>query len=225
MSLLGGVNSSRRVLHTPMNGTRSPAARLLTVCGSLQARSANRAAIAVASALASARGAVIDDFDRLADIPAFDADRDDRRFAAVEDWRRRVDVADAVLVAAPEYAGGVAGAVKNAFDWLVSSGSLYRKPVAVISAGTSGGQHARQAMVQTLTWQGAHVVGELGIVGPRTKSDAEGRLTDVPTLQAIAQLTGLLLGTTAMPSGDVVELACGVVGSFGIDVAHVAPAV
>ena len=139
-----------------------PGIRLLTVCGSLQARSANRAAIAVASSLADARGAAIDDFDRLADIPAFNPDRDAEHIAVVEDWRRRVAAADVVLVATPEYAGGVAGAVKNAFDWLVGSGHMYRKPVAVIRV-TTGGLHARLAMAQTLTWQGAYVVAELGV--------------------------------------------------------------
>ena len=57
----------------------------------------------------------------------------------LDDWRARLAAADAVLVAAPEYAGGVAGVVKNAFDWVVGAGSMYRKPIAVISAGTSGG--------------------------------------------------------------------------------------
>ncbi len=49
---------------------------------------------------------------------------------------------------------------------------FYRKPIGLVSAGTSGGYHARRALVQTLTWQGAHVVASLGIDAPRTKSDA-----------------------------------------------------
>ena len=212
------------VLVSSMQSQLRPGLRLLAVCGSLQGRSANRAAIAVASSLADARGATIDDFDGLADIPAFNADRDDEHIEVVEEWRRRVASADLVLVAAPEYAGGVAGVVKNAFDWLVGSGSMYRKPVAVISAGTSGGQHARQAMVQTLTWQGAYVVAELGVSAPRTKSDDDGRLTDEPTLTAIASMTELLLESAAMPIADLVALAVGVVGSLGVDVARVAPA-
>ena len=138
-----------------------------------------------------ARGATVDDFTRLGDIPAFNVDHDDEHIEVVEDWRHRVDTADVVLVGAPEYAGGVAGAVKNAFDWLVGSGNIYRKPIAVISAGTSGGRYARQAMAQTLTWQGAYVVAELGITAPRTKSDDRGRLTDVPTIMAISSLTEL----------------------------------
>ena len=133
-------------------------------------------------------------------------------------------MADVVLVATPEYAGGVAGAVKNAFDWLVGSGSVYRKPVGLISAGTSGGHFARQAMAQTLTWQGAYVVAELGIAAPRTKSDADGLFTDGQTLTAISSLTESLLGASTLPAAELADLARRVVGGLGVDSAHVAPA-
>jgi len=198
--------------------------RLLTVCGSLSARSANRAALDAASLVAVAGGASVDDFEELAEIPAFDADRVEQPIDVVERWRRRVDTADVVLVASPEYAGAVAGAVKNAFDWLVGTGEMYRKPVAVISAGTSGGYHARRMMTQTLTWQGAYVVAQLGIASARTKVQA-GRLTDGSTATAIASLTRVLIAAPAMSSTDVVQRATDVVGSLGIDIGHVAPAV
>jgi chromate reductase, NAD(P)H dehydrogenase (quinone) len=201
-----------------------PVTHLITVSGSLQQRSANRAALAVASSVALAGGATVDDFDRLAEIPAFDPERDDERIDIIEDWRRRITTADVVLVAAPEYAGGVAGAVKNAFDWLVGSGSLYRKPVGLISAGTSGGHFARQAMAQTLTWQGAYVVAELGIAAPRTKSDAEGRFTDATTLAELSSMTEALLGVSALPAGELANRARRVVSGLGVDSAHVAPA-
>ncbi|MGD9702139.1 MAG: NADPH-dependent FMN reductase [Acidimicrobiia bacterium] len=208
-----------------MSDDRRHEVRLLTVCGSLQGRSANRAALEAAAVIAVADGATIDDFDRLAHVPAFDPDREEEPIEVIDDWRRRVTAADVVLVAAPEYAGAVAGAVKNAFDWLVGSGSLYRKPVAVISAGTSGGANARRMMVQTLTWQGAYVVAELGIAAPRTKSDAAGRLDDEATLAAIASLTRVLLAAPTMSGDELVALASSVVDSLDIDLAHVTPAV
>jgi chromate reductase len=208
-----------------MRVEQRPQIRLLTVCGSLQVRSANRAALEAASAVAVAAGALVDVFDRLAEVPAFDPDRNDEPIAVIDEWQRRVTAADVVLIAAPEYAGAVAGAVKNAFDWLVGSGGMYRKPVAVVSAGTSGGPNARRMMIQTLTWQGAYVVAELGIAAPRTKSDQVGRLTDEPTLAAITSLTDVLLGAPDMPADELVALASRVVGSLGIDVVHVAPAV
>jgi NAD(P)H-dependent FMN reductase len=197
---------------------------VLTVCGSLQRRSANRAVLDVAIGVARAAGAAVDTFDRLADLPAFDPDRADEAIAAVDDWRRRVGSADAVVVAAPEYAGAVAGAVKNAFDWLVGTGELYRRPVAVLSAGTSGGQHARRMLAQTLTWQGAYVVAEVGIAAPRTKSDEAGRLTEPATLAAVAAATRTLLAAAARPTAEVAAQAAAVIGELGIDAGHVAPA-
>jgi chromate reductase, NAD(P)H dehydrogenase (quinone) len=208
-----------------MHDDRSPAVRLLTVCGSLQRRSTNRAALDVASAVAAARGATIDDFDRLAELPAFDPSREGEGIAVVEDWQARAHASDAVLVAAPEYAGALAGAVKNAFDWLVGAGSVYRKPVAVISAGTTGGLNARRMMIQTLTWQGAYVVAELGIASPRAKSDDDGRLVDPATLAALTALTEMLLEAPAMNGDRVETLARDVLGSLQLDADRVAPAV
>ena len=197
--------------------------RLLTVCGSLRGLSANRAALDAAARVAVAAGASMDDFERLAEIPAFDADRSEEPIEVIDEWRHRVHTADVVLVATPEYAGAVAGAVKNAFDWLVGSGELYRKPVAVLSAGTSGGVHARRMMAQTLTWQGAYVLAELGIASARTKLEG-GRLNDESTATAIASLTRVLLGAPTMTATEIVLLATDVVGSLGIDVAHIASA-
>jgi NAD(P)H-dependent FMN reductase len=207
-----------------MNDDRRDAVRLLSVRGSLQRVSANRAALDVATAVALDAGAVVDAYDRLAEIPAFDPDHEDDPGAAVADWRRRVTDADVVLVAAPEYAGAVAGAVKNAFDWLVGSGVTYRKPFAVVSAGASGGLHARRMLAQTLTWQGAYVVAELGISAPRTKSDASGRITDPETLAAIGHVTRALLSAARSRAEERASLARDVVGALGVPVEHVAPA-
>ena len=55
--------------------------------------------------------------------------------------------AEAVLFAVPEYAFGIPGAFKNALDWTVGSGALYRKPVAVLSVAPSGrGTQVRRAL-------------------------------------------------------------------------------
>src|SRR5687767_715087 len=91
-------------------------ARVLTLCGSLQQHSANDAVLEVARARLRHRGDVVDDYRTLGDLPGFDADVVDAPGRVVDDWRQRVAVADAVLIAAPEYAGGVAGVVKNALD-------------------------------------------------------------------------------------------------------------
>jgi NAD(P)H-dependent FMN reductase len=62
-----------------------------------------------------------------------------------------------VLLAVPEYAFGIPGAFKNALDWTVGSGSLDRKPVAVLSVAPAGrGVHVREALRLVLTALGAH---------------------------------------------------------------------
>lgn len=194
------------------------------MCGSLQARSSNRRALEVAAGRARSAGAIVADFNDVARIPPFDPDRQDRPPAVVVDWLGRLSAADAVLVAAPEYAGGLAGVVKNAFDWAVGAGSLYRKPLAVISVGTTGGRYARHDLVRTLLWQGGWVIAELGIAAPRTKSDGHGRFTDRATLAAVEDLTQNLLLAVTRPAQDLVELTARVATSLHIDLAHVAPA-
>ncbi len=193
---------------------------VMTVCGSLSSRSSNRAALDVVAAAARAAGASVDDFEHLAQIPAFDPDREEEPIEVLADWRRRLAAADAVVVAVPEYAGAVAGAVKNAFDWTVGGADVYRRPMAVISAGTSGGPHARQMMIQTLTWQGAHVVAELGIAAPRTKSDADGRITDPPTITDLEALATTVLW--APGADDRTAAVAAVLTRFGIDPARIA---
>ena len=204
------------------DGTRAPV-RLLMVSGSLQPQSSNRAALDVAAGLATGGGAAVETFDHLAELPPFDPARSDEPDEVVAGWRAQADQADAMLVAAPEYAGGLAGAVKNALDWLVATVALYRTPVAVISAGTTGGPHALVELARTLTWQGAYVVGALGIAAPRTKADEQGRFTDPATLAAIRALTEELLGAASAPGAEVAATAQQVVAGLGIDPGHVPP--
>ena len=62
--------------------------RLLTVCGSLRTASMNRAALAVAQALArTLEDVTVDDFDRLAHLPALNPDLGDEPGPQVDDWR------------------------------------------------------------------------------------------------------------------------------------------
>jgi chromate reductase, NAD(P)H dehydrogenase (quinone) len=194
--------------------------RVLTVCGSLQQASSNRAALDAATASLQATGAEVDDFVDLAHIPPFNPEADPG--PVVADLRGRIAAADAVLIAAPEYAGALAGAIKNALDWIVGSGELYLKPVAVMSAGSTGGHFAREHLIQTLTWQGAHVVAQLGISHPKTKSDADGVLTDPATLVEIERLALALATAPTQPPDKRLALVRAVVDEMGIDPNHIA---
>ena len=171
------------------------------MCGSLQRSSANRAALDIAQATLSASGIEVTAFGSLGSIPPLNPDLGDDPGEAVLALRAEIGRADAVLLAAPEYAGALAGVLKNALDWVVGSGEFYGKPVALLSAGTSGGVFARRDLVRTLSWQGAHVVASLGIEGANAKSvsDPEGtrRITDPKTLDEIEALASSLRAAIA----------------------------
>jgi chromate reductase len=128
--------------------------RVLLICGSLQRASANRAALDVARASLLTSSVEVSEFEDIGSIPPLNPDRGDDPGEAVRALRAQIGTADAVLIGAPEYAGALAGVVKNALDWIVASGDLYCKPVALLSAGTSGGVFARRDLVRTLSWQG-----------------------------------------------------------------------
>jgi NAD(P)H-dependent FMN reductase len=126
--------------------------RIVGVCGSLQRSSSNRSLLAAVAAGAPEDVDVVL-FEGLRGLPPFDPDLD----AAgppdeVHAWRRALAEADAVLVASPEYGHSLPGVLKNAIDWVIGSGELYRKVVAITAAVAhpSRGLRGLAALAQTL---------------------------------------------------------------------------
>jgi chromate reductase len=122
-------------------------------------------------------------YNGVSQIPAFDPglDNDDPP-AAVADLRKQLSAADAIIICTPEYAFGVPGALKNAIDWMVSSGSFSGKPTALITAST-GGENAHEAMIKILGAVDATLIPETTLLIPfvRTKIDKDGHVTDAET--------------------------------------------
>ena len=67
-----------------------------------------------------------------------------------------------MLISSPEYAHGVAGVMKNALDWVVATGELVDKPVALINASPRA-HHAQEALTETLVVMTARMVPEASI--------------------------------------------------------------
>jgi chromate reductase len=201
--------------------------RALLVCGSLQRASANRAALDVARAALSESGVEVSELEHLASIPPMNPDQGDDPGEAVLGFRAQLGAVDAVLIAAPEYAGAVAGVVKNALDWIVGSGELYGKPIALLSAGTSGGVLARRDLVRTLSWQGGHVVASLGIAAPNMKSvtdpDGTRRFTDPTTIDEIRALASSLVASVGQRPSERLEAVMSLAIDAGGDPAPLAP--
>lgn len=181
--------------------TVSGDADVLLVCGSYHTRSTNRVVLDFVSRRLSSKTSLrITEADAPDRLPALDAAQIETPPDAVRAFRAQVDGARGFVVAGPEYAGGLAGSLKNTLDWCVGADSgFYRKVVVVLSAGTSGGSNALRQQAQTLLWQGAYVVGQLGIAGPRSKIDHDGVLVDQPTQAALNALADTLGGALDDP--------------------------
>lgn len=132
---------------------------ILAISGSLRDRSINSAALRAAASEAARDGVlvVLDDSPRR--LPPFDPGLEADPPEPVTRFRAACESADGLLLAVPEYAYGIPGSFKNALDWTVGSGSLYRKPVTLLAVAPPGrGAHVRAALLLVLEAIDADVV-------------------------------------------------------------------
>lgn len=137
---------------------------ILAVCGSLRAGSLNRAALGAAVRLAPA-GMTISLYEGIGALPLFNPDLDQAGGAQVDDWRARLDAADAVLIGSPEYAHGITGVMKNALDWAVSMETFPGKLVALINTSPRA-SHAQDSLREILHTMSARIVAPASISLP-----------------------------------------------------------
>ncbi|HEY8122953.1 MAG TPA: NADPH-dependent FMN reductase [Myxococcota bacterium] len=135
--------------------------RILALCGSLRAASSNGALLDAAARLAP-EGVRIERFDGIGALPHFNPDLDiEPPPPAVTRWREALREADAILLSSPEYVHGMPGALKNALDWIVSSGEIGGKPLAQLD--TSRSHFATPQLREVLTTMEARIVPEASI--------------------------------------------------------------
>lgn len=169
--------------------------RILGISGSLRRGSYNHALLREAAERLPA-GARWSEFDRLGEIPPYDADVEaEGTPEPVEALRRAMREADAVLVATPEYNHSIPGVLKNALDWAsrpAGQSALTGKPAAVVGASTGmfGAVWAQAETRKVLGALGGRVVeGELPIARA-AELYREGRLELSP--EQSEHLEGLL---------------------------------
>jgi NAD(P)H-dependent FMN reductase len=139
----------------------SPKIRIMAISGSLRLASSNSAFLRAASRLAPS-DVEITIYDGLGDLPHFNPDIEDSRIKSVEDFQVKLQEADGVLISCPEYAHGVPGVLKNALDWVVGSGELVNKPVALFNPSPRS-TYAQASLIETLTVMSARVVSEAAV--------------------------------------------------------------
>jgi chromate reductase, NAD(P)H dehydrogenase (quinone) len=169
--------------------------RVLGITGSLRRDSYNHALLREAAGRLPA-GAELVEFDRLGEIPPYDADVEaEGTPEPVAALRQAMREADAVLVATPEYNHSIPGVLKNALDWAsrpAGQSALNGKPAAVIGASTGmfGAVWAQAETRKVLGALGGRVVERELPVARAAELMRNGRLELSP--EQSEQLEGLL---------------------------------
>ncbi len=165
--------------------------KILAISGSLRAASYNTALLRAATELAP-EGVTLR-VHPLNDLPFFNQDVEDLGDPeAVSSWKAAVRDADGLLMACPEYNGGLTAVLKNAIDW-ASRGNpapLEGKIACAMGAspGITGTVRAQDALRLNLKRAGCDLAPLSDIlVGQAHTKITDGVLVDERTRQAIAR--------------------------------------
>jgi len=135
--------------------------------------------------------------DYLADLPVFQQERDRAPWPEVVlRWRADVARANAIVVSTPAYLHNIPGVLKNALDWLASSGEFDAKPTLVLTftPGPPRGDRARQSLLWSLEALNARVVAEQALYQSEIQVSEDHDITPVDMRELLMEALGLLGG-------------------------------
>jgi len=165
--------------------------RLLGLSGSIRSASYS---VAILRALQAALGPGIKL--EMADIrlPLYNEDEDgENTGAVVQAFRQAIAQVDGLVISTPEYNHGIPGVLKNALDWVVGSGELVEKPVALFNASPRS-TYAQASLLETLTVMSANIVEEafITIELAGKKLDEAGMVADSEISKALKSALAVL---------------------------------
>ncbi len=173
-------------------------ANIIGIVGSLRKDSYNRALMnAFVNQAPEGTNISIVEIDNL---PFYDQDLEAEFPAEAKALKDKIEAADAIIVATPEYNRSFSSVLKNAIDWSSrpwGQNSFVGKPVLVVGAsvGPIAAALAQADLKKVLLYLDAKVVGQpeffLGLAGD--KFDQSGNLTDEDTKSHIDSALAVLL--------------------------------
>eukprot|EP00741_Cyanophora_paradoxa_P005311 tig00000870_g5150.t1 len=173
--------------------------KIVGVCGSLRKASPNLGLLRVAQRLCPA-GAEVEILD-ISSLPLFNPDLEPNVPQPVLEMRAKIDSADALLLASPEYNYSVATPMKNFIDWAsrtyapAKTHPLFDKPAAIMSVGGGlGGSRGQYHLRQILVFLNVHPINKPEVAiqrfaGGKDNADANG---DLPSEMVDGQVSALV---------------------------------
>lgn len=170
--------------------------RLLAFAASLRRESLNRKLIQIAADLARDAGMEVDlaDFHEF-DMPLYDADLQAASGfpSGARELARRIESADGLMIASPEYNYSLSGTLKNAIDWVsrMKPMPLRGKHGILLAASTSlvGGIRGLWALRVPLEGLGVTLYPDMfGLAQAQQAFDERGKLKDPEVQERLAKM-------------------------------------
>ncbi len=172
--------------------------KIVGIAGSLRAESYTHQALALAVQRVEALGAEVEILDlRQMKLPFCDGGDEYPEYPDVKRLQETVKLADGLILATPEYHGGISGVLKNALD-LMSFEELSDKVTGSISIlGGQSNSNALNQMRVIMRWVHAWVIPEQIAIGQAWKAfDKEGKLLDEKLSQRLDEFAQSLVDNT-----------------------------
>ncbi len=165
---------------------------IVAISGSLRKDSFNTALLHALQALAPADIKI--EIADIGNLPLYNQDAEVSFPAEAKALKDKIEEADAIIIATPEYNRSIPGVLKNAIDWASrpwGENSFAGKPTLTlgVSVGKIGTAVAQSHLRQILAYLDTRLVGQPEVyIGPAQEVfDAEGSLIDAGTRDLLAK--------------------------------------
>lgn len=170
---------------------------IVAISGSLRKDSTNTTLLRAFQALAPADMNI--EIVSISDLPIYNGDNEAPYPTSAQALRDRVEGADGLIIATPEYNRSISGALKNAIDWLTrpyGTNSFAKKPILVagVSGGKIGTALAQTHLKEILLHLDAKIIGQPELLlGPsQDVFDTEGNIKDAGVKEQLTKALGVL---------------------------------
>ena len=129
-------------------------------------------------------------------MPLFQADADKHPWqGAVLAWRKAIANSEAVIISTPEYIHNIPALLKNALEWVTSSGELAQKRVLAITftPHEPRGEKTMQSLLWSLQALTANVVVSLPLYQNEIVFDTNGNFIDNEAIEMLKEGLNLLV--------------------------------
>ena len=169
--------------------------KILTLSGSTRATSSNSKLLEGVALLFPNHDFLF--FKKLDQLPLFRAEDDAHPWAeSVIEWRKVLQESNAVIISIPEYIHNLPALIKNALEWIATSGELVGKPVLPITFTPSEprGEKAMQSLCWSLQALDAQIVVQLRLFQNEINFQNDNSFLENESVEMLKEAVKLLVG-------------------------------